>query len=46
MQRNMIPTLKTSCTDVAVAKDPNELIFLRRLTPRECWRLMGGKMRT
>lgn len=38
----MIPTLKTSCADVAVVvKDPNELISLRRLTPRECWRLMG-----
>ena len=40
----MIPTLKTSCNDVAVVvKDPNELISLRRLTPRECWRLMGWK---
>jgi len=44
VQRNMIPTLKTSCADVAVVvKDPNELISLRRLTPRECWRLMGWK---
>lgn len=42
VQRNMIPTLKTSCADIAVVvKDPNELISLRRLTPRECWRLMG-----
>jgi len=44
VQRNMIPTLKTSCSDVAVVvKDPNELISIRRLTPRECWRLMGWK---
>lgn len=40
----MIPTLKTSCKDVAVVfKDMNELISIRRLTPRECWRLMGWK---
>lgn len=40
----MIPTLKTSCNDVAVVvKDMNELISIRRLTPRECWRLMGWK---
>ena len=44
VQRNMIHTLKTSCNDVdVVVKDPNELISLRRLTPRECWRLMGWK---
>ena len=44
VQRNMIPTLKTSCADIAVVvKDPNELISIRRLTPRECWRLMGWK---
>lgn len=42
VQRGMIPTLKTSCNDVAVVgKDMNELISIRRLTPRECWRLMG-----
>ena len=40
----MIPTLKTSCNDIAVVvKDPNEFISIRRLTPRECWRLMGFK---
>ncbi len=44
VQRGMIPTLKTSCSDVAVVvHDPNELISLRRLTPRECWRLMGWR---
>ncbi len=42
VQKGMIPTLKTSCSDVgAVVRDPNELISIRRLTPRECWRLMG-----
>ena len=42
VQRGMIPTLKTSCSDIAaVVHDQNELISLRRLTPRECWRLMG-----
>ena len=40
----MIPTLKTSCNDVAVVvNDSNKLISLRRLTPRECWRLMEWK---
>lgn len=40
----MIPTLKTSCNDVAVVvKDMNELISIRKLTPRKCWRLMGWK---
>lgn len=42
VQRNMIPTLKTSCNDVAVVvKESEDLISIRRLTPRECWRLMG-----
>lgn len=42
VQRNMIPTLKASCSDIGVVvEDPKELISLRRLTPRECWRLMG-----
>lgn len=42
VQRNSVPTLKTSCDDVAVVvEDKEELISLRRLTPRECWRLMG-----
>lgn len=42
VQRNSIPTLKTSSHDIAVVvDDPNESISLRRLTPRECWRLMG-----
>ena len=42
VQKGMIPTLKTSCSDLgAVVYDPNELISIRRLTPLECWRLMG-----
>ena len=42
VQRSMIPTIKTSVTDIGVvAKDKDELISIRRLTPRECWRLMG-----
>ena len=42
VQRNAIPTLKTSPHDLGVVvNDPNEMISIRRLTPRECWRLMG-----
>lgn len=42
VQRSMIPTIKTSVTDIGVvANDKDELISIRRLTPRECWRLMG-----
>ncbi len=44
VQRNSIPTLKTSSSEIAVVvEDKEELISLRRLTPRECWRLMGWK---
>lgn len=38
VQKDMIPTLKTSSEDIAVV-DKN--ITVRRLTPKECWRLMG-----
>ena len=42
VQKSMIPTLKTSVSDVGVVvEDKDELINIRRLTPRECWRLMG-----
>lgn len=43
VQKNMIPTLKTTCADVGVVVNDlsNEWISIRRLTPRECWRLMG-----
>lgn len=44
VQKDKIPTLKTSVTDIAVVvEDPRELISIRRLTPRECFRLMGWK---
>ena len=42
VQKSMIPTIKTSVTDIGVVtNDKDELISIRRLTPRECWRLMG-----
>lgn len=42
VQRESIPTLKTSNKDIAVVvDDPTDFISIRRLTPRECWRLMG-----
>lgn len=42
VQKEKIPTLKTSCSDVAVVvNDLNDYISIRKLTPRECWRLMG-----
>ncbi len=44
VQKDAIPTLKTSPGDIAVVvNDTKELISIRRLTPRECWRLMGWK---
>lgn len=41
VQKNAIPTLKTSVSDLAVVVEKNELISIRRLTSRECFRLMG-----
>ena len=42
VQKSMIPTLKTSISDIGVVEnDKDERISIRRLTPRECWRLMG-----
>lgn len=38
VQKDMIQTLKTSCTDVATI-DKN--LRIRKFTPLECWRLMG-----
>jgi len=44
VQKSMIPTIKTTSGDVGVVvEDKDELINIRRLTPRECWRLMGWK---
>ncbi len=42
VQRGKIPTLKTSINDIGVVvKDNNDLINIRKITPRESWRLMG-----
>lgn len=41
VQKNKIPTLKSSANDLGVVVKPTDLIAIRRLTPRECWRLMG-----
>lgn len=41
VQKNAIPTLKTSVADIAVVVNKDELISIRRLTPRESLRLMG-----
>lgn len=38
VQKDMIPTLKTSSEDIGIV-DKN--VRVRRLTPKECWRLMG-----
>lgn len=43
VQKCKIPTIKTSSNDIGVVVDKDELISIRRLTPRECWRLMGWK---
>ena len=36
-------TLTTSCNMVAVVKEDNMEYRIRKLTPKECWRLMGFK---
>ncbi len=41
VQKAMIPTLKTSVHDLGVVLEEDELIRIRRLTPKECLRLMG-----
>lgn len=46
VQKDMIQTLKTSCYDVAVVLGATEkkfknAFYIRKLTPHECWRLMG-----
>ena len=43
VQKQKIPTLKASSNDLGVVVKPTDLIAIRRLTPRECWRLMGWK---
>ena len=41
VQNGMIQTLKTSCSDVGVVVNENRNLRIRKLTPLECWRLMG-----
>ena len=41
VQRNKIPTLKTSGADIGVVVEHDHNLRIRKLTPRECWRLMG-----
>lgn len=43
VQKSKIPTLKTSPNDLGVVVNKDELISLRKITPREAWRLMGWK---
>ena len=38
---NIIPTLTTKCCFFVVIGDEMNKLKIRRLTPRECWRLMG-----
>lgn len=42
VQIESIPTLKTSAADIGVVvENEDKLVAIRRLTPRECFRLMG-----
>jgi len=42
VQIDSIPTLKTSAADIGVVvEDEDKLVAIRRLTPKECFRLMG-----
>jgi DNA (cytosine-5)-methyltransferase 1 len=41
VQKESIPTLKTSKNDIGVCVANDEYISIRKLTPREAWRLMG-----
>ncbi len=43
VQKDCIQTIKTSCNDIGVVV-PNQAVSdyrIRKLTPKECWRLMG-----
>lgn len=40
VQKGMTPTIKTKL-DVGVVVDTNSDLRVRKLTPKECWRLMG-----
>lgn len=41
VQKGKIPTIKCSINDIGVVVDRNDKISIRRLTPKEVWRLMG-----
>ncbi len=41
VQKDMIQTLKTQCNDVGVCVNSEHNLRIRKLTPKECWRLMG-----
>ena len=43
VQKNKIQTLKTSVNDLGVVVNKDDLISLRKITPREAWRLMGWR---
>ena len=43
VQKGMIQTLTTSCKDIGVVVIDGSRYRIRRLTPLECWRLMGFK---
>ena len=40
VQKSMVPTIKAS-PDIGVVVSNEDSLKVRRLTPRECWRLMG-----
>lgn len=41
VQKSMIPTIKTSVNDLGVIVNKNDLISIRKITPKETWKLMG-----
>lgn len=43
VQKSKIQTLKTSVNDLGVVVNKDDLISIRKITPREAWRLMGWK---
>jgi DNA (cytosine-5)-methyltransferase 1 len=41
VQKGMIQTIKSSVNDLGIVVDTAESLRIRKLTPKECWRLMG-----
>lgn len=41
VQKGTIQTIKSSVNDLGVVVDTAESLRIRKLTPKECWRLMG-----